>query len=74
MRDPNGLTFLDQTQAGSEESILANQDSGDKVSTEPRSVSPGSQRIMVTDEVNVSYSAQNQQNMDSFHQKTRKPF
>ncbi|MBE3048727.1 hypothetical protein IMZ48_40755 [Candidatus Bathyarchaeota archaeon] len=65
VKDPNGLTFLDQSLAGSEESILpvregGKHDTGD-VQGSPQSLTPGSQEIMRTDVVTVSHSIESQQ-------------
>lgn len=69
VKDPNGLTFLDQTQVGSEESILQ-ANGGDKQSTssapnslQPQSLSPGSRGIVRTDVITVSHSSEGQQAM-----------
>lgn len=53
-KDPNGLTFLDQTYVGSEESILG-QDEAAKQHGQ-RSLSPGSRGIVRTDVITVSHS------------------
>lgn len=71
MKDPNGLTFLDQTRVGSEESILRVKE-GDKSGTsdalndyQPQELSPGSRGIVRTDIITVSHSSGSQQTLDA---------
>lgn len=77
MRDPTDITFLEQTRAGSEESILKN---GGKVSAgsvpagaDARSMSPANGGIMRTDVVTVSYGDRDQQ-ADEGHPKPDKGY
>lgn len=65
VKDPNGLSFLDQTRAGSEESILKNggkvSASGVPLGQEGRSMSPANGGILRTDVVTVSYGGKEAQ-------------
>lgn len=70
--DPNGLTFLDQTYVGSEESILGAKDGAKQQVS--RSLSPGSRGIVRTDVVTVSHSSANQQTRDDATHQGRAPF
>ena len=63
VKDPNGLTFLDQTEVGSEESILrAKEDQksdagGVTGDTRHHSLTPGARGIVRTDVITVSHSS-----------------
>ncbi|SPO07027.1 related to integral membrane protein PTH11 [Cephalotrichum gorgonifer] len=71
VKDPNGLTFLDQTQMGSEETILQskggeNRGTGDDHSGQqpPDALNPGSRGIVRTDVISVSHSSESQHTAD----------